>query len=72
MEDIHERVVADMKTYVRIASPVGSSFDGRTGPVVRTEGDTLFVRVTLGGRGSVVVPFGRTEVEVLGKGVPMV
>jgi hypothetical protein len=49
-------------TRVRIESPVGSRFDGRVGVVVRTVGDTVFVRF---GRDERPLPFGTCEVKVI-------
>jgi hypothetical protein len=45
---------------VRVASPQGSAFDGRSGRVVKVEGRTAFVRLSEG-----TLPFGIDELEVL-------
>lgn len=49
---------------VRVNSPQGSVFNGEIGRVVRTEGDTVFVRLQ---RIPANIPFGRGELEVLGE-----
>lgn len=54
---------------VRVASPQGSSFDGREGTVVRVhrheDGDTVFVRIQVGATHQVTLPFAPSELEVI-------